>query len=90
LDGQPEPHSSKLSFGVSSSDVPALTWLTGKVARLLDMNGQEVARVRIEKVDPELAILVATPLPQTASPPLNAFAVDRVSTDRRSGQSHST
>jgi hypothetical protein len=83
LDGQSDP--SKLSFGVSASDLTALTWLIGKTARLLDVYGQEVARLRIEKVDPELAILVATRLTQEALPRSNASAERQVSTDGHLG-----
>jgi len=90
LDGQSLAHSSKLSFGVSASDVPALRWLTGKTARLLDMKGQEVVRFRIEKVDPDLAILVALPLTKEAPPRSNVFAERQVSMDLRSGSSVSS
>ena len=90
LDGQSEPHSSKLSFGVSASDVAALKRLTGKTARILDVNGREVVRFRIEKVDHDLAVLVAVPLTEEAPPRSNLFAERQVSMDLRSGSTASS
>src|SRR5262249_46112300 len=87
LDGQSETHSSKLSFGVSASDGPALKPLIGKTARLLDVNGHEVVRFRIDKVDPDLAILVAVPLTEEAPA---RFAERQVSMDLRSGSTASS
>ena len=90
LDGQSEPHSSKASFGVSASDVAALKRLTGKTARLLDVNGREVVRFRIEKVDHDLAVLVAVPLTEEAPLRSNVFAERQVSMDLRSGSTASS
>ena len=90
LDGQSETHSSKLSFGVSASDGLALKPLTGKTARLLDVNGHEVVRFRIDKVDPDLAILVAVPLTEEAPPRSNVLAERQVSMDLRSGSTASS
>jgi|GEM_PF-3749848 len=52
----------KLSFGVSARDAARLEPLTGEVVRVIDINERELIRLQIEKVDPELNILVGIPL----------------------------
>lgn len=66
-DGHRECGPPKLSFGVTVMDLPELKRLVRKPARLVDVNGHEVARIRLEKVDPDLKVAVATWLPQTNS-----------------------
>jgi hypothetical protein len=62
LDGHPQSGIAQLSLGVSAVDVPRLTRLQGKVGWLVEQNGNHGAWIRIEKVDPELKVLVGTVL----------------------------
>jgi hypothetical protein len=66
LDGHLARRLPKLSFGASALDVHRLEQLTGKVARVLDLAGRELARIRIEKVDPQVEIVVGTLLSEGA------------------------
>jgi hypothetical protein len=50
----------RVSFGVSATDVPRVRRAIGRVVRLVARDGQASAQVRIEKVDPELKIVVAS------------------------------
>jgi hypothetical protein len=53
--GQP-----KLSIGVTLAEASELKRRTGRPARVLDIHGTEVARIRLEKVDLELKLVVGT------------------------------
>lgn len=48
-----------VTMGVSALDLPRLRDRVLQSARLLTADGREVARIRIEKVDPELNLVVA-------------------------------
>lgn len=47
-----------LSFGVSAGDIPQLVRLIGKPATFIARDGREVASLRVEKVDPNLNLMV--------------------------------
>src|ERR1700737_1261553 len=59
LDGHPHG-GAQLSLGVSAVDVPRFTMLQRKVGWLVEQNGDHGAWIRIEKVDPDLKVLVGT------------------------------
>lgn len=48
-----------LTVGISAADLPRLRDKVLRPARLLTGDGREVARLQIEKVDPELNLVVA-------------------------------
>lgn len=53
----------RLSFGLAAADVPRLLDRQGEVGHLLTRDGHPLRRLRIDRVDPRLAVLLATPLP---------------------------
>jgi len=60
--GHRESRPAKLSFGVSARDAARLASSRGDLVRVIDLNERELIWLQIEKVDPELNILVGIPL----------------------------
>jgi hypothetical protein len=62
LDGEPVPPGPRVSLGVSTIDVPRLSSLQRKAGWLMEQNGTKGLWIRIERLDPDLKVLVGTVL----------------------------